>query len=117
VREDAGVREWTSKVKSPFHGDGQFWTSVGRSADAFWTLLAATALVAAFGRFAAIAFCLPAGLLVLSGLAARTSTVNTRPLFPSREEWRTAERQAVAAAIPGALVRHLRPSRGDRQPT
>jgi hypothetical protein len=102
------VSEWTSRVETPFRGDRQFWTSVGRSADALWTLALATVLVAAFGPYAAIAFCVPVVLLVLSGRDARASTERTRPLFPTRDEWRAAERQAVAAALPGAFVRHLR---------
>ena len=105
------MSEWTSKVEAPFRGDRQFWTSVGLSVDALLTLVVATALVAAFGRFAVIAFCLPIVLLVLSWRAAQLSTAHTRPLFSTREEWRAAERQAVAAAIPGALMRHLRRNR------
>jgi len=102
------VSGWTGKVEAPFRDDRQFWSSVGWSVDAFWTLLIATALVAVFGGLAAIAFGAPALLLVLGGRDARASTARTRPLFANRDEWRAAERQAVAAAIPGALVRHLR---------
>ena len=102
------MSEWTSSVAAPFRDERQFWASVGLSADALWTLGVATALVAAFGRYAVIAFVLPLALLVMSGHAARISTAHTRPLFATRAEWRAAERQAVAAAIPGALTRHLR---------
>ena len=105
------MKAWTSRVVAPFRDDPRFWTSVGRSADAFWTLAISAALVAALGRYAIAAFCVPVVLLVVSGSNARASTARTRPLFPTREEWRAAERQAVAAAIPGALVRHLRPRR------
>jgi hypothetical protein len=50
----------------------------GRSADAFWTLLAATALVVAFGPYAAVAFVVPLLLLVVSGRDARSSSGRTR---------------------------------------
>lgn len=99
---------WTSKVEAPFRDDRQFWASVGRSADALWTLAIATVLVAVTGPYAAIAFLGPVVLLVVSGRDARASTARTRPLYPTRDEWRVAERKAVAAALPGAFVRYLR---------
>jgi len=99
---------WASGVEAPFRDDPQFWASVGRSADAFWTLLFATALVVALGPYAAVAYVVPLVLLVVSGRNARASSGRARPLFPTRNDWREAERRAVAAAIPGALVRHLR---------
>jgi len=99
---------WTPRVGSPFRDDRQFWSSVGRSVDALWTLLISTALVAVLGRYAAIAFLVPVALLVLGWRDARASTTRTRPQFSTRDEWRAAERQAVAAALPGALVRYLR---------
>lgn len=101
---------WTSSVEEPFQHDPDFWTSVGRSSDAFWTLVVATVLVVALGRLAFAAFVVPAALIVLSGRHARASTARTRPLFETRAQWREAERRAVAAAIPGGLVRHLRRS-------
>ena len=102
------VTGWASGVDAPFRDDPQFWASVGRSADAFWTLLVATALVVAFGSYAAGAFVVPVLLLVVSGRDARASSARTRPLFPTRNDWRAAERRAVATAIPGSLVRHVR---------
>ena len=99
---------WAANVESPFRDDPQFWASVGRSADAFWTLLLATVLVVLLGVYAAITFVVPVLLLVVSGGHARASTACTRPSFADRNEWRVAERRAVAAAIPGALVRHVR---------
>lgn len=99
---------WTSKVGAPFREDPQFWASVGRSVDALWTLLVATALVAVLGRYAAFGFVVPAVLLIMGGRDARASTARTRPVFASRDDWRAAERQAVAAALPGAFVRHFR---------
>jgi hypothetical protein len=103
-----GVSGWTSKVEAPFRDDASFWASVGRSADALWALLIATVLVATSGAYAAIAFFGPAVLLVVSGRDARASSARTRPMFSTRDEWRTAERQAVAAALPGAFVRYFR---------
>jgi len=102
------VTGWTSRVEAPFRDDAKFWASVGRSADALWTLAIATLLVAVSGAYAAIAFVGPAVLLVVSGRDARASSARTRPLFATREEWRVAERQAVAAALPGAFVRYFR---------
>jgi hypothetical protein len=104
----AGVSTWTTRVAAPFRDDPRFWASVGRSADALVTLVIATVLVAVFGGYAAVAFVIPVVLLVMGGRDARVSTARTRPLFATRGEWRAAERQAVAAAIPGALLRHLR---------
>jgi len=108
VRHDLGVSGWTSKAEAPFRDDPRFWSSVGRSVDAFWTLLIATALVITLGSYAAFAFLVPVVLLVMGWRDARASTARTRPLFTGRDEWRAAERQAVAAAIPGALVRYFR---------
>lgn len=99
---------WTAKVAAPFRDDAKFWASVGRSADALWALVIATVLVVLFGGYAAIAFVVPVLLLVISGRDARASTSATRPLFQTRDEWRGAERQAVAAALPGAFVRYFR---------
>lgn len=99
---------WTAKVEAPFRDDPGFWESVGRSADALWTLVIATVLVVILGAWAAIAFLGPALLLVISGREARASGAQTRPLFATREEWRAAERKAVAAALPGAFVRYFR---------
>ena len=92
----------------PFRDDPRFWASVGRSVDALWTLVVATALVAALGRYAAFAFVVPVLLIVISGRDARASTRDTQPLFATRADWRAAERQAVAAALPGAFVRYWR---------
>ena len=102
---------WTSKVEAPFRDDAQFWLSVGRSADAFWSLLAATVLVVAVGAYALVAFVVPVALVVAGTRHARASTARNRLLFASREEWLGAERRAVAAAIPGALVRYVHPHR------
>ena len=99
---------WAPQVTAPFRDDSSFWASVGRSADAFWTLVLAAVLVATLGAYAAAAFLVPVVLLVMGTRDARASTAHTRPQFSSREEWRAAERQAVAAAIPGALVRYFR---------
>ena len=99
---------WAANVEEPFRDDPQFWASVGRSTDALWMLVAATVLVVALGPVGAIAFVVPVVLLGVSARDAHASTARTRPLFPDRHEWREAERRAVAAAIPGALIRHLR---------
>jgi len=114
VRERADLRQafrvsgWTSRVENPFREDPQFWSSVSRSVDAFWTLLIATALVIGLGSFAAFAFLVPAVLLAMAWRDARASTARTRPAFATRPDWQAGERQAVAAAIPGCLVRYFR---------
>ena len=99
---------WAANVEEPFRDDPQFWASVGLSTDALWTLVIATVLVVLLGPIAAIAFVVPVLLLVVSARDARASTARTRPLFADHNEWRDAERRAVAAAIPGAFVRHVR---------
>ena len=99
---------WAPRVTAPFRDDSRFWSSVGRSADAFWMLVIATVLVVTLGGYAAVAFVVPVVLLALSARDARASSARSRPLFATQQEWREAERQAVATAIPGALVRHLR---------
>ena len=102
------MTQWTPRVQDPFREDPEFWASVGRSADALVALVVATVLVVVVSPWAAVAFVVPAALLVLSGRDARSSSARTRPQFASRIEWRNAERQAVAAAIPGAFVRYFR---------
>ena len=99
---------WTSEVDAPFRDDPLFWASVGHSADALWTLVIATVLVVSAGAYAAIAFVGPAVLLIVGGRDARASSAGTRPSFATRDEWRAAERRAVAAALPGAFVRYFR---------
>lgn len=100
--------DWTARVDSPFREDPEFWGSVGRSVDALLALVAATVLVVVLGAWAALAFLVPALLLAVSARDARSSSARTRPQFASRGEWRDAERQAVAAAIPGAFTRYFR---------
>jgi hypothetical protein len=102
------MTQWTPRVQDPFREDPEFWASVGRSTDALLALLVATVLVVVVSPWAAIAFVVPAVLLVLSARDARSSSARTRQQFASRIEWRDAERQAVAAAIPGAFVRYFR---------
>lgn len=99
---------WTAKVEAPFRDDPRFWASVGHSADALWALIVATLIVTTTDPYGAIAFVGPALLLIISGREARASSAQTRPLFATRDEWRAAERQAVAAALPGAFVRYFR---------
>ena len=108
LRDHFAMSGRTPKVTEPFRDDPRFWASVGRSADGFWTLVLATVLVSTLGGYAAIAFLVPFVLLVAGWRDARASTARTRPVFATRAEWRAAERHAVAAAIPGALVRYFR---------
>jgi hypothetical protein len=55
--------------------------------------------VAVAGSAAAPVTAVPVLLLVVASGEARVSTARTRPRFSSRDEWRDAERRAVAAAL------------------
>jgi hypothetical protein len=99
------VSAWTAKVEDPFRSDPRFWRAVGLSVDALLTMFVAAALVAVFGAPAVVAFIVPGALLVLAARDGRVSSAATRPMFDGRVAWRDAERRAVAAALPRAVVR------------
>ena len=96
---------WTTKVGDPFRDDPRFWRAVGLSVDALLAMVLVVVLSAFFGTIALVSLVLPVALLVVAAVDGRASTAQTRPAFADRVAWRDAERQAVAAALPGALVR------------
>lgn len=100
---------WNSEVEEPFRGDPRFWRALGLSVDALLALVLAFVLNAFVGGLARLAFVAPAALLLASAWVGRSSTGRTRLQFAGPREWRDAERRAVAAALPGAFLRYLRP--------
>jgi len=96
----------SSDVAEPFRSDEPFWRSVVASLCALVALLAAAVVTGVAGRWGAVAFALPVLLIAVAARQARASTARTRPTFATSQEWRDAERQAVAAAI----------ARGGRRP-
>ena len=90
---------WSDRVSEPFRSDRRFWWSLSASLAAVVSLVLVSVLVAAAGRGAAIAYVAPLLLLVVAANTARSSSAATRPQFATREQWRDAERNAVAAAL------------------
>src|SRR3954463_11306374 len=95
----------SSEVAEPFRSDDRFWRSVTASVFALVTLLAAAVVTGLVGGWGALAFAVP--VLLLGGAARNpgASPAATRPMFAPRDEWRGAERQAVAAALARACRR------------
>src|SRR6476659_3292642 len=89
----------STEVAEPFRSDDRFWRSVAASVFALVTLLAAAVVTGLVGSWGALAFALPVLLLAVAATNAKASTAATRPTFATRDEWRDAERQAVAAAL------------------
>jgi len=89
----------STDVAEPFRSDDRFWRSVASSLLALLTLLAAAVITGLAGRWAAVAFIVPVLLVANAAREARASTARTRPTFATKEEWREAERRAVAAAL------------------
>ena len=96
----------SSDVAEPFRSDDQFWRSVAASLFALVTVLAAALVTGLVGRWGVVAFAVPVLLLLIAAREARASTARTRPTFATAQEWREAERRAVAAAL----------ARGGRRP-
>jgi hypothetical protein len=90
---------WSSEVDEPFRSDERFWRSVAASLLALVAVPVAVTLTVLLGPIAAAAFVVPALLLAVAGREARASTAASRPRFATRDEWRDAERRAVAAAL------------------
>ena len=93
-------------VAEPFRSNDEFWRSVTASLFALVTLLAAALATGFAGRWGAVAFAVPLLLLASAARQAKASTAHTRPTFATKQQWRDAERQAVAAAL----------ARGGRRP-
>jgi hypothetical protein len=96
---------WKRDVREPFASDDDFWISVAASVDALLTLVLASVITLLFGAWGAIAFAVPIALLVRAGLTGNRSARRTRTMFATIDQWRHAERQAVASVMVGAAVR------------
>lgn len=92
-------------MQEPFASDDDFWTSVAASVDALLTVLIATAITLLVGVWGAIAFAVTIGLLLRAGLTGSRSGRRTRAMFATIDQWRQAERQAVASVMVRAVVR------------
>lgn len=99
------MRAWTSAVDEPFRSDERFWQSVAASMDAFAALVVAVVVFTAVGGLSAVLFVAPVVLLAVAAVHGRASSARTRASYPTRGDWRDAERRAVAAAMRGALTR------------
>ena len=100
---------WSDRVSEPFRSDRQFWRSLLASVGALVGLVAASIVFSLAGAVAAAAYVVPVALLATAAMLARSSSAATRPQFSTREQWRDAEREAVARAL---LLRR----RGDSAP-
>jgi hypothetical protein len=102
-------------IAEPFRGDDRFWRSVAASADAVAALVFAIAAAVALklgvgGAWSFTPFVVPAVFLVRAGLAGRASSNESRASFATEDEWRDAERAAVAQVFGRMLMRNrLRP--------
>ena len=99
---------WSARVEEPFRADDRFWTSVGASVDALICLVAASVVFILFPGWSGVAFGAPVVLMLRAWWFARASSADSKRRFETVEEWRLREREAVAAALPGAFVRHVR---------
>lgn len=99
---------WSERVAEPFRDDDRFWASVGASVDALMTLAVASIAFVVLPGWSAAAFAIPAVLLLRAWRLARASSADSKQRFDTLEEWRLREREAVAAALPGAFLRHAR---------
>jgi hypothetical protein len=99
------MHAWTPAVAEPFRSDERFWSSVAASMDAFLALVVSVTVFAVVGGWSAAMFVAPAALLARAARHGRASSARTRPTFASKQDWRDAERQAVATAMRGALTR------------
>lgn len=90
---------WSDRVSEPFRSNRLFWWSLSASVASVVTLVLVSVVVATAGRAAGIAYVAPLTLLVVAARTARRSSAATRPQFASREQWRDAERGAVASAL------------------
>jgi hypothetical protein len=95
-------------VREPFAGNDDFWRSVGSCVDASVGVAVATTLTLTLGPLAAITFLVPVGLLAHAAVTGRRSARCTQARFATRNEWRGAERQAVAAVLLRAYTRPRR---------
>jgi hypothetical protein len=90
---------WSERVSEPFRSNRLFWRSLTASVAAVVTLVAASVLSSVVGGAAVVSYAVPAALLAVAATLARSSSAVTRPQFATREQWRDAEREAVARAL------------------
>ena len=95
---------WAERVSEPFRSERRFWRSLSASIAAVVAVVAVSLAVALAGGAAAVAYVVPVALLAAAAAFARSSSAVTRPQFATREQWRDAEREAVARAL--LLRRH-----------
>jgi hypothetical protein len=106
--------DWSDDVAEPFRSDRDFWASVAASADALLATVlaavAATALALTVGdAWPLLPFVVPAGLLVHAARCGRLSARRSRDAFAGPEQWRAAERRAVAQVFGRVLLRRRTP--------
>jgi hypothetical protein len=97
--EEDDVSMSSDRVSEPFRSDRQFWRSLLASLASVVALVAASVAFSLVGGAAVAAYVVPVVLLALAAALARSSSAVTRPQFASREQWRDAEREAVARAL------------------
>ena len=97
----------SDRVSEPFRSDRQFWRSLRASIAALVALVAASVVFFLAGGAAAAVYVVPLILMAMAAMLARSSSAATRPQFATREQWRDAEREAVARAL---LLRRSRES-------
>lgn len=95
-------------MQEPFRGDERFWASVGSSVDALVALVVTGVAFVLWPGWSALAFAVPVALLLRAWWFARASSADSKRRFDSVDDWRLKEREAVAAALPGAFLRQVR---------
>jgi fatty acid desaturase len=107
--------DWSDDVPEPFRSDRNFWASVAASADAVLAILLAAAAAVALAltvgaAWTLLPFVVPAGLLVRAARCGRLSARSSREAFAGDEQWRVAERRAVAQVFAKVLLRRRTPA-------
>ena len=90
---------WAERVDEPFRSNRSFWRSLSASLAAVVALVVASVVSAVVGGAALAAYAVPVVLLAVAATLARSSSAVTRPQFATHEQWRDAEREAVARAL------------------
>ena len=90
---------WSDRVSEPFRSDRRFWWSLRASIAAVVALVAASVVFSLAGGVSVATYVVPLALLAMAAMTARSSSAVTRPQFATREQWRDAEREAVASAL------------------
>lgn len=97
---------WSDHVDDPFRTDPGFWRAVVLNVAALVSILVVAVVNAVVDttwvRFLVV---VPIALLVAAATVGHAATQRTRPSFAGPDEWRAAERRAVAAALRGAVSR------------